>query len=96
MRGVMNPFGLHFLCDGCDRNRLVAALRGAGIDCRLPTGGSFRLHEYGRPWAYQETPMADRIHREGLFLGNAPFDLRPNIERAISVMQDVCAKECAA
>jgi CDP-6-deoxy-D-xylo-4-hexulose-3-dehydrase len=90
MRGTPNPFGLHFLCEReADRADLVAALRANGIDCRPPTGGSLRLHRYGAPYANQATPMADEVHRRGLFLGNAPFDISGKIEKAVRVMRAV-------
>lgn len=85
-----SPFGLQFTVESEDvRGRLVTELRGAGIDCRLPTGGSFRLHKYGERWANQATPNADRIHRTGLFLGNAPFDIADKINAAVKVMRSV-------
>ena len=84
------PFGLPFTVkDSPTRLKLVHALRDSGIDCRLPTGGSFRLHQYGKPWRDQKTPNADRIHTTGLFLGNSPFDIADKIERAARVMRDV-------
>lgn len=93
-----SPFGLHFTVgpdlgewpnDPRERTRLVTALRAQGIDCRLPTGGSFRLHPYGRPWQDQPTPEADRIHRTGMFLGNAPWDISDKIASAVAVMREV-------
>lgn len=88
-RGQPNPFGLHFLCKTSeDRARLVKALRANGVDCRLPTGGSFRRHAYGARWRNQRTPEADAIHDRGLFLGNAPFDISNRIEHAVRVMKD--------
>lgn len=85
-----SPFGLHFTVESSDvRAKLVTALRAASIDCRLPTGGSFRRHAYGRPWANQSTPNADRIHDTGLFLGNAPYDISDKIELAVKVMRGV-------
>lgn len=89
--GQQSPFGLHFeVADSETRLRLVSALRAAGIDCRLPTGGSFRRHAYGAPWAVtQQTPRADQIHDRGLFLGNGPLDLTEQIDRAIRVMKEV-------
>lgn len=91
--GTLNPFGLHFLCPTAQaRASLVAEFRICGIDCRLPTGGSFRRHPYGARWRNQETPMADSIHDRGLFLGNAPFDITDKIERAVKVMADALAK----
>jgi CDP-6-deoxy-D-xylo-4-hexulose-3-dehydrase len=87
--GTQSPFGLHFECMGWrGRNHLVHKLREAGIDCRLPTGGSFRRHRYGAPWADQPAPRADRIHDCGLFLGNGPLDLTPQIEKAVGVMRE--------
>jgi CDP-6-deoxy-D-xylo-4-hexulose-3-dehydrase len=83
-----NPFGLHFEVMDDKRNVLAAALRTADIDCRLPTGGSFRLHPYGAPWRDQQTPRADRIHRTGMFLGNAPYDISDKIEKAVEVMRE--------
>lgn len=87
--GVMNPFGMAFTCDSAEvRARLVKAFRENGIDCRLPTGGSFRKHFYGRQWADQQTPNADRIHDCGLFLGNAPFPIDAQIERALKIIKE--------
>lgn len=83
-----NPFGLHFeLEDPKFRPGIAVALRANGIDCRLPTGGSFHLHPYGRMCSDQETPRADQIHRCGMFLGNAPYDISDKIERAAAVMR---------
>lgn len=88
--GRPNPFGLHFTVkDWHTRSRLVSALRENGIDCRLPTGGSFLKHAYSAPWRSQSTPNADRIHDTGLFLGNAPYDISDKIERAVKVMREV-------
>jgi hypothetical protein len=86
-----NPFGLHFEITGGQeiRRNLELALRAADIDCRLPTGGSFRLHPYGAPWRDQQTPRADQIHRTGMFLGNAPYDISDKIEKAVEVMREV-------
>ena len=88
--GNPSPFGLHFtLKDAETRLRVVKALRENGIDCRLPTGGSFRLHKIGEKWRNQETPNADRIHKTGLFLGNSPYDISPQIAKAVEVMNEV-------
>lgn len=89
-RGEPSPFGLQFTVrDTETRAKLASALRAAGIDCRLPTGGSFRLHEYGKPWRGQQTPNADSIHQCGMFLGNAPFDISEKIAKAVEVMKQV-------
>jgi CDP-6-deoxy-D-xylo-4-hexulose-3-dehydrase len=98
--GDMNPFCLNFIVDhnrdgvqldNSKRADLVRALRAASIDCRLPTGGSFRKHKYGRIARHQETPNADRIHDTGLFLGNGALDLSERIGRAVAIMKDVLA-----
>lgn len=84
------PFGLAFECeDNAARRRLAAALRAEGIDCRLPTGGSFLRHQYGAPWRDQKTPRADQIHERGMFLGCAPYPIPELIDRAVKVMKDV-------
>jgi CDP-4-dehydro-6-deoxyglucose reductase, E1 len=90
--GQPSPFGLAFRVESQEtRLRLVRALRARSIDCRLPTGGSFRLHPYrNRADAFtDDTPNADRIHRTGLFLGNAPFDIADRMARAVAVMREV-------
>ena len=89
---IQSPFGIAFEVNGGGpegRRRLVAALREAGIDCRLPTGGSLRCHPYGARWASQETPRADRIHRTGMFLGNAPFPITELLEETVEIMEKV-------
>ncbi len=96
-RGIPNPFGIAFLCpSNAQRSQLAATLRAEGIDCRLPTGGSFHLHPYGKKWASEETPIADDIHRRGMFLGNAPYDISDKIEKAVRVMRGVLKAEIAA
>jgi CDP-4-dehydro-6-deoxyglucose reductase, E1 len=85
--GERSPFGLQFEVLNGMRDPLVRALRAAGIDCRLPTGGSFNQHFYGASWRDQETPRANQIHRRGLFLGNGPVDLTEQIEEAVHVMR---------
>jgi CDP-6-deoxy-D-xylo-4-hexulose-3-dehydrase len=86
--GDPSPFGLHFMVNDHDaRNRLAVALRGDGIDCRLPTGGSLTRHPYGARWSAQETPRADAVHDQGMFLGNGPLDLTDQITAAVEVMR---------
>lgn len=88
--GVMSPFGLQFTVASKEiRLKLAHKLRENGIDCRLPTGGSFTKHIYGRRWANQATPNADMVHDRGIFLGNAPFDIMDKMERAVRVMKEV-------
>ena len=88
--GIPSPFGIAFtVADKETRARLVTALRSNGIDCRLPTGGSFLRHFYAKRWSNQSTPNADWIHDTGLFLGLAPFDILPQIRQAVDVMRAV-------
>lgn len=90
MPGIPSPFGISFTVESKDvRERLVSVLRGAGVDCRLPTGGSFLRHAYAGRWVSQLTPNADWIHDTGLFLGNAPYDILPLIEKAVGIMRGV-------
>jgi CDP-4-dehydro-6-deoxyglucose reductase, E1 len=87
--GEPDPFGLAFTVrDNEARQRLSIAFRKAGIDCRPPTGGSFRLHKYGANAARQKTPNADFIHRCGMFLGNGPLDLSEQISKAVEIMKE--------
>lgn len=85
-----SPFDLAFECESREaRARLVHALRADGIDCRLPTGGSFVQHVYGKPWRGDNpTPRADQIHDCGIFLGNAPWPIPELIEKAVKVMRE--------
>ena len=87
---VRSPFGFNFIVESKDvRAKLVAAFRGASIDCRLPTGGSFLQHPYSAPFRDgQHTPVADRIHNTGIFLGIAPHEMNDKIERAVRVMKE--------
>lgn len=85
-----SPFGIAFsVKDNDTRKTLTAALRARGIDCRPPTGGSFRKHAYGAPWADQQTPNADHIHDCGMFLGNAPYEISEQIFAAVQVCREV-------
>lgn len=91
LNGQQSPFGIHFELEDPDkRPALVNALRSHGIDCRLPTGGSFTKHQYGRSWRDKyPTPRADKIHECGMFLGNGPLDLTEQIDRTIRLMKKV-------
>jgi len=86
--GIPSPFGIAFSVESRDaRTNLVNALRAGGIDCRLPTGGSFLRHAYSLRWQNQSTPTADRLHDTALFLGLAPFDILPQMRKAIEIMK---------
>lgn len=87
--GESNPFGIAFTVETKEaRARLAQALRANGVDCRPPVGGSFGRHPYAKlaNWT-GDTPMADRIHDTGLFLGLAPFPIPDLIDKAVKVMK---------
>lgn len=94
MTGSPSPFGLSFTVEGKDiRERLAIALREAGIDCRLPTGGNFARHplkdhctQLSRK--HFDAPHADYVHDHGLFCGNAPYPIPDKIERAAAVIRE--------
>lgn len=90
INGTPSFFGLHFCLASREvRAGLAKALRASGIDCRPPVAGSFRRQPYGKPWADQKTPNADRIHDTGMMLGNPP-EFRPDlIDAAVAVMREV-------
>jgi CDP-4-dehydro-6-deoxyglucose reductase, E1 len=89
LAGYANPFGFAFTTyDNALRNCVATQLRENNIDCRLPTGGSFRCHAYGMGHQAQRTPFADYIHYNGMFLGNGPLDLTEQITKAVSVMKE--------
>lgn len=85
-----NPFCIAFTVPSEEiREKLAAAFRANGIDCRPAIGGSFRLQPYGRDYQGPETPNADRIHRTGMMLGCAPFDIEAKLGKAIKVMKGI-------
>jgi dTDP-4-amino-4,6-dideoxygalactose transaminase len=86
--GTMSPFGFAFTVDHpFNRDTLAKQLRIKGIDCRLPTGGSFRCHVYGAPWEEFRTPTADHIHARGMFLGCPPFLAEENIAWVVGALR---------
>jgi CDP-6-deoxy-D-xylo-4-hexulose-3-dehydrase len=88
LNGTANPFGIHFMLETKEaRSKVAAALRANGVDCRLPTGGSFTKHPYGFPWRDQPTPNADAIHDRGIFLGNSGSDIRDLVRHSASVIR---------
>lgn len=75
-----------------DRERVFDALRRSDIGFRIITGGSFLKHEVTRYYDYDvvgDTARADYAHERGFFVGNHPFDLRPQIERLRAVLSEV-------
>lgn len=88
--GKPSFFGIHFTVESREkRAELARALRAGGIDCRPPVAGSFRKQPYGKQWADQQTPNADRIHDTGIMIGNPPYEGSHLIDMAVRVMREV-------
>ncbi len=72
-----------------DRNRVMAAMREAGIGFRMITGGSFLRHEAVKFFEYDvagEIVNANLAHDHGFFVGNHPRDLTAEITRLREVL----------
>lgn len=72
-----------------DRARVLAALKAAGIEYRIVTGGCFLRHDVIRYFDYDcvgEIVHANTVHDRGFFVGNHPTDLMPQIERLRDVL----------
>lgn len=72
------------------RQAVLAALKAAGIEHRIITGGNFLRHDAIRFFDYSchgEMRNADLAHDRGFFVGNSPTDLRPQIDRLHAVLQ---------
>ena len=72
-----------------DRQRVMAALKEAGIGFRIITGGCFLRHDVIKYFDYDtvgEIVNANIAHDRGFFVGNHPRDLRPQIERLRQVL----------
>ncbi|HUH84187.1 MAG TPA: DegT/DnrJ/EryC1/StrS family aminotransferase [Stellaceae bacterium] len=76
-----------------DRRRVLAALKDADIGYRVITGGCITRHDVARHYDYTTVgalPNANAAHDLGFFVGNHPFDLRPQIERLHHVLDRAC------
>ena len=72
-----------------DRRKVMAALKQADIGYRIITGGNFLRHDVIKHFDYDrvgEIRNADIAHDRGFFVGNAPMDLTPQIERLREVL----------
>jgi CDP-6-deoxy-D-xylo-4-hexulose-3-dehydrase len=67
---------------GLTRDRVFEALRAAGIDFRMITGGNFLRHDVIRHFDYEAggSPNADLAHDHGFFVGNGAEDLTQQID----------------
>jgi CDP-6-deoxy-D-xylo-4-hexulose-3-dehydrase len=72
-----------------DRQRVMTALKEAGIGFRIITGGCFLRHDVIKYFEYDtvgEIVNANIAHDRGFFVGNHPRELRPQIERLRQVL----------
>jgi CDP-4-dehydro-6-deoxyglucose reductase, E1 len=72
-----------------DRQRVMAALKEAGIGYRIITGGCFLRHDVVKYFDHDtvgDIVNANVAHDRGFFVGNHPRDLRPQIERLRQVL----------
>jgi CDP-6-deoxy-D-xylo-4-hexulose-3-dehydrase len=72
-----------------DRQRVMTALKEAGIGFRIITGGCFLRHDVIKYFEYDtvgEIVNANIAHDRGFFVGNHPRELRPQIERLRHVL----------
>ena len=76
-----------------DREKVFAALKEADIGFRIITGGCFLRHDVIAHYDYDtvgEIRNAEIAHDYGFFVGNAPQNLTPQIERLREVLDRVC------
>jgi CDP-6-deoxy-D-xylo-4-hexulose-3-dehydrase len=81
---IVNPSG------GLQRAAVIAALRDAGIEFRMITGGCFPLHEAIRYFDYDIAggiQNATLAHQQGFFVGNQPRDLTAEITELRRVLE---------
>ena len=72
-----------------ERSDVFEPLKDAGIGFRMITGGCFPRHDAIRFFDYDcvgDLANANMVHDRGFFVGNHPFDLRPQIERLHDVL----------
>ncbi len=72
-----------------DRKKVMAELKKADIGYRIITGGCFLRHDVIKYFDYDcagEIRNANIAHDRGFFVGNHPIELRPQIERFRTVL----------
>jgi len=85
---ILNP------ARGLDREKVFAAMADADIGFRIITGGCFLRHDVIAHYDYDtvgEIRNAEIAHDYGFFVGNAPRDLTPQIERLREVLDRACS-----
>ena len=74
-----------------DRARVMEALRGAGIEFRMITGGCFPRHEAIKYFDYEIVggiANANEAHDRGFFVGNHPHDLTRELDELRAVLDE--------
>lgn len=77
----------------CDRAKVAAELKRADIGYRMITGGCILRHDVINHFNYTvagEITNAFIAHDRGFFVGNAPIDLKPQIDRLREVLDRAC------
>jgi CDP-6-deoxy-D-xylo-4-hexulose-3-dehydrase len=80
---VLNPDA------GLSRPKIMLAMKSADIGYRIITGGCITRHDVIKHYDYEcvdGLPNANIVHDAGFFVGNHPFDLRPQITRLREVL----------
>lgn len=74
-----------------ERKQVIAALKEAGIEYRIITGGNFLRHDVIKYFDYTaaKSSNADLAHDNGFFVGNHPFDIRNQIDHLHRVLQNL-------
>lgn len=76
-----------------NRERIFEALREADIGFRIITGGCFLAHDAIKYFDYSTVGAIENgftAHEYGFFVGNHPYDLKPQIERLHQVLDRTC------
>jgi len=77
---------------GVDRRKVMAAMKAAGIQYRIITGGNFLRHDTIKYYDYDivgDVKNADLAHDWGFFVGNHAFDLTAEITNLYQVLDQV-------
>lgn len=95
--GESSWFGFAFLLKGPlagRRKDLVAALADAGVESRPIVAGNFARNPVMRHLPADlpaALPAADRVHVDGLFIGNHHYPIEGALDRVAEVIEDVAA-----
>jgi len=76
---------------GMGRERVLKALKSAGIEHRIITGGNMLRHEVMKYFDYEETKStnADIAHDYGFFVGNHPVEIRDKIDHLYKTLKNL-------